>query len=598
MQAEKIFPKYKAGVWRQADAVLKERFLQRGERLFSKVCNWHPFAEQAFSEYFKTGVRAGYESVYFKRRTDLASVVLAECLECKGRYFPDILAGLRFLCEEPTWCLPAHLRCGEGGMPDLSRPEIDLFAAETAAQLTAVLYMLGGELLKRDAELAARVRGELQSRVKEPYLARSDMWWLGEAGQKLNNWSTWISANMLIVFLLGEEDERLRTRGVQKACATLARYCGAQPCDGECEEGAAYWNVAAAALFNAYEVLSAFGEEDLLVGREYLQQAAGYPLSQYIGNGAFVNFGDCPMHAMPDFATIFRYAEWAEDGASAVFAARAGLERDPFYAFDARGTCELMFFRAAAALFTYPRMRARRGEPLRLPPFRFYKCSGRLTVRMAGGMFLAAKGAAADVAHDHCDAGNFLLYKGGSPVVIDIGKEASYTAASFSGGRDAIWFVRTAYHNLPVFNGTEQTHFRMKAAAVKELEMSSETLRYALELGGTYAQEAGIGSFLRRFVCDLAGGCVCVENEVVFSSSENTAAFMLLTVCPPAVEGNVVRIGGCILRVESDTPFGIGCEERKLTDPALAADWGGSIYRLQVVFPQCGRRLAVRFMFA
>ena len=55
------------------------------------------------------------------------------------------------LCEESTWCLPAH-QPGPG-LPDPDKPHVDLFAAETAALLAWTALLTG--------EHEARIRREV-----------------------------------------------------------------------------------------------------------------------------------------------------------------------------------------------------------------------------------------------------------------------------------------------------------------------------------------------------------------------------------------------------------------------------------------------------
>ncbi len=96
------------------------------------------------------------------------------------------------LCEETTWCLPAHQ---PGGLPDPDNPQVDLFAAETAALLAWTAALTG--------EHEARVRREVQRRVLDPYRVRDDWRWLGlNDPEHLNNWTPWIHSNLLIASLL------------------------------------------------------------------------------------------------------------------------------------------------------------------------------------------------------------------------------------------------------------------------------------------------------------------------------------------------------------------------------------------------------------
>ncbi len=78
----------------------------------------------------------------------LTAFLLAECLENRGRYLERIADGIWLICEESTWCVPAHVNFQRSGvgLPDVREPVLDLFAAETAAALAWTVYLLAGAL--------------------------------------------------------------------------------------------------------------------------------------------------------------------------------------------------------------------------------------------------------------------------------------------------------------------------------------------------------------------------------------------------------------------------------------------------------------------
>ena len=585
----KKIPKYEdEAAWNNADAVLKKFFLEKGESVLGTVCK-RPFSESLFSEYFRTGVRVGYEKEYFSRRYEFLYAVLAECIERKGRFFDDILRAIVYFCEEPSWCLPAHL---PGGV-DPNRPEIDLFAAETAAMLALAMYILGEELEKRAPLAANRVRQEMDTRVKIPYLQRTDMWWLGNGPRPVNNWSSWISANMLSVFLYGEPDAHKRHNAVQKACATLQKFCDAQPNDGECPEGVAYWNVSAAAVFNAMELLAMMEEPLNFCDAEKLCRMERYPFSMYIGCGCFVNFGDSVKRPVLDGATCLRFARWAEDDASALMALQTKANGSE-YTYAVKGTSELLFFRAVTALFTCDQ--ARVGTPIKeRASFFYYTNSGLLSARShSGEMFFSAKGGACGGAHDHCDAGAFIVSKNNFPVVIDVGR-GTYTAQYFSPHRWDLWFIRSAYHNIPVLNGQEETC--CSKAVVSVCKEEDDRLIYELDMSGAYPQEAMCEAFIRQIQFDRRDGRIEVYDSVIFRSDGNRAEWPLLCAVSPQVENGKIRIGNCFLQTETSQQYRVESEKTELSDPVQQCDWDKEIYRLRLYFERIGKNLSVKLIF-
>ena len=63
-----------------------------------------------FMDYVRNGNRSRYERVYFARRTNFNTLVLAEVIEYRGRFLDKIIDYLWEITAEHTWSLPAH--CG------------------------------------------------------------------------------------------------------------------------------------------------------------------------------------------------------------------------------------------------------------------------------------------------------------------------------------------------------------------------------------------------------------------------------------------------------------------------------------------------------
>ena len=67
--------------------------------------------------------------------------------KARGRFMDDIANGVWLMCEETYWGVPAHIGIQKrgAGLPDVTEPTIDLFAAETAELLAWTSYLLGAE---------------------------------------------------------------------------------------------------------------------------------------------------------------------------------------------------------------------------------------------------------------------------------------------------------------------------------------------------------------------------------------------------------------------------------------------------------------------
>src|SRR4030095_7009163 len=88
-------------------------------------------------DFVRNGNRSRYETITFGKRNRLWNLVLAESVEGKKRFLDAIVDGTWSICEESFWGSSAHLfiqKSGKG-LPDVESPVVDLFAAETAANL-------------------------------------------------------------------------------------------------------------------------------------------------------------------------------------------------------------------------------------------------------------------------------------------------------------------------------------------------------------------------------------------------------------------------------------------------------------------------------
>ena len=119
------------------------------EKRFS-ITSIRSFWQQILWIFRRTGNRERYQERLFNRRLALNALVLAECTEHQGRFMDDIINGFFCICEETAWQLPAHNSYIRDTpqliLPDVNRPVVDLFAAETGAILSTAAYLLQEEL--------------------------------------------------------------------------------------------------------------------------------------------------------------------------------------------------------------------------------------------------------------------------------------------------------------------------------------------------------------------------------------------------------------------------------------------------------------------
>src|SRR5215470_6725573 len=133
--------------WRKVlpDTILQQ-LVRNGENSLSG--NFPNIPATVSLDFVRNGNRSRYEAISFGKRNRLWNLVLAEAIERKRKFVDAIVDGIWSICEESFWGASAHLfiQKSGSGLPDVEHPVIDLFAAETAANLALADYFVGREL--------------------------------------------------------------------------------------------------------------------------------------------------------------------------------------------------------------------------------------------------------------------------------------------------------------------------------------------------------------------------------------------------------------------------------------------------------------------
>src|SRR5205807_179910 len=195
-------------------------------------------------QFIRNGNRSNYDAINTRQREKLATLVLAEVFENEGRFLDDIANGIWAISEQTFWGSTAHLgmQHAGNGLPDVTEPVVDLFAAETAALLAWTDYLLGDRLDAVSPLVRKRIRAEVDRRIFTPALARNDFWWMGFGERKnLNNWTPWIDSNWLAAVLLLEADPRRRAAAVYKIMRSWCINTAGGSAIRSCRDSARCW---------------------------------------------------------------------------------------------------------------------------------------------------------------------------------------------------------------------------------------------------------------------------------------------------------------------------------------------------------------------
>ena len=565
--------------WEAVPQEIRAAFIQAARQHVGTT--WERIPATVTLQFIRNGNRSNYDAINTRQRERLATLVLAEVFENGGRFLDDIANGIWAISEQTFWGSTAHLgmqRAGNG-LPDVTEPVVDLFAAETAALLAWTDYLLGDRLDAVSPLVRKRIRAEVDRRIFTPALARDDFWWMGFGERKnLNNWTPWIDSNWLAAVLLLEADPRRRAAAVYKIMRSLDNFINIYPDDGASDEGPGYWDRAAASLFDNLELLrgATSGRVDIY-GSPLVRSMGQYIYRVYIKDQYFIPMGDASAKITPDAELVYQYGKRIGDPVMQGFGALLAQRRGPYHPGSSSPGRILPALLIAKEIAT-----ATAAEPLPgsvwLPDLQLM--AARSTPNSGAGLYVAAWGGHNGQSHNHNDVGNFIVYGDGKPVLIDVGVE-TYSAKTFSAQRYEIWTMQSAYHNLPTINGVMQGAGREFQAKDVSFNETANRVTFSADIAAAYPAEAGVRRWQRRVTLDRKTPAVELEDSYELTQWKEPARLSLMT--PLRVDTSrpgEVRLGGRYVLTYDAGKVNAAVEEIRVSDERLRSVWGDGLERL------------------
>ena len=555
---------------------------------------WPALPASLYMEYARTGNRSRYQAPYFQRRTNLATLVLAECMEHRGRFLDEMANGLWAISEEATWCIPAHAARGPGDVLHRQDLEsVDLFAAETAMTLATARYLLHAELEKLSPALCDRIQREVLRRVVVP-VETSDNF--GRSGwlDGHNNWSPWCASNVLGAALLLIDDQPRLAKFAVRLMTVVDHFINRYGADGGCDEGPSYWNEAPGAMLVFLELLQARTQGAVDIYAEPKIAAMGeFIVREHIADSWYVNFSDADARTTPQAGKVYRYGERIHSAAMINLALRAqragtldGPVTPPLHVGGSGqpllGPLMEMFWIPAEAK---PALDATSSQGW-LPDLEVLVV--RETNDPERGLFLAAKGGHNAENHNHNDTGHFIVYLDGQPGIIDLGRE-EYTAKTFSLQRYDLLCNRGRGHNAPTVNGVEQAAGREFKATQLAYARDAAGVHLAMNLEQAFPAVAGLQTLRREIEYHRnPQASIRVRDSFVLKSGPANLLVPLYAARPAElVRPGLVAIA-CQPRrllLEFDPAvLTVKIEPVPIEDPSLRRSWGKQLWRVALEY--------------
>lgn len=477
-------------------------------------------------EYVRNGNRSNYQEKSFARRNELMDLVLAESVEDKGRFSDAIANYVWAICEETYWGVPAHLSVqrAKNGLPDVDDPTVDLFGAETVATLALADYFVGPKLDKVSPLLRKRIYTEANRKIFEPVKQQNRYSWIDPA-KKVNNWDPWIMSNLIIAELMLEPDDAKRSENVHRYMQYLDVYINGLGEDGGCDEGPSYWFAAGGSVFDSLEMLqSATNNKAIIYDQPIIQKMASYIYKMHIADSYFVDFADADPKFSGDGLMLYRFGDQIRDDKLTAFG-------QYLYSRNSNAVGEgFMKPRRIFNLLTLKQISASRSTPYIPSPEAWFSDIQTLTARTSSGLFLATHAGNNDESHNHNDIGDFIVYLGNEPVIVDAGR-GNYTAKTFSSKRYDLWFTQSQYHNLPIVNGFGQLAGKQYMATAVKQETTGQSTSLEMDIAKAYPADAGITTWKRKVTLDRSNDTVSIVDDYALRSALSSLQQVFMTAC-------------------------------------------------------------------
>ncbi len=517
-----------------------------------------PIPEQPddlFLDFSRTGNRTRWQKVAGQRRGRISPLVLAECLENKGRFLPAFDEIVRAICAERTWVMPAHDR----SLRNFNKKAIDIDLASSALawNLATADYLLADAL---SAETRRLIRDNVRSRVLAPYEdmvtgKRSKNWWM----QTTNNWNAVCLAGVTGAALAQIQSRSERALYVVAAEEHSKNFLRGFTADGYCSEGLGYWNYGFGHYLLLAEVIyqATAGRLDLLA-REDVRNPATFGARIEIINGVYPAFADCSVSARPG-AGIMHFVSRRYE---------LGLRR--WEQGDMVSPSGGLF---GAMMYSFPNsasLRPPAKQPAEVLGLRtWFDKAGVLICRPgesgACRMGVALKGGHNAEHHNHNDVGSYVVVVGKRPVIVDPGAEV-YTSRTFSKQRYVSKVLNSYGHSVPRVASTLQKTGKTARGRVVQTAFSDTVDTLVLDLSSAY-DVAELRRLVRTFHYSRKdAGSLTVIDEVEFAAPKafETAIITLGKWKQLGPGSLLIRDGGEAVRVDLEVvggEFQIDAEE-------------------------------------
>lgn len=473
-----------------------------------------------FKQFFISGDRASYENEYFSRRMAAeCSALLSLIYPEEEKYLSRLMDEIYAICDEYTWCVPAH----QGKLEENNNSNIDLFASETAFSLAEIYTLLKDRL---EPLIKNRLMAEMDRRIFGPYTAvKSYSWW--ESGN--TNWTAVCSGSVACAFMLMRPD--LAKELLPRFERSMEHYLSGFADDGICTEGCGYWQYGFG-FFTVYaDMVQRFtnGECDWFKN-EKVKTIATFLQKMFISGNTCASFSDGRREIVYHLGLCHYLKDVYPDDV---------VVYDPKYSCNYDVHARFCFHLRSAIwmneeYFYHPTPDNSAAE--------HYAPDAQWFVKRTSSYGFAAKGGCNAEPHNHNDVGSFIFAKNGRQMLVDMGV-GSYTRQYFDKDtRYTIVECSSRGHSVPIVDGTVQFYGREAAAKSTKFENGV----FYTDIGGAYRCD-GLEGIKRSFA--FTEKAVTLTDVFAYSGGGEIID-RIVTLYPPKIEGDTVTVEDVSIRFD------------------------------------------------
>lgn len=260
-----------------------------------------PISDAIYRRANKEGNRGIYKPRYYRTMDRLEKFILAECIENKGRFIPQIEVYAKAIMQMKSWLHPNH-DDDKNGVLEGKRVAIDLGARKFGLVLALADALLVEKLSK---SVRVDIADQLEWRIVDSYFKTCKGQdtignrWI----RSTSNWNSVCTSGTIFSTIVASESHEERVAAIGCALNSMEYYLSGFGEDGYCSEGTGYWNYGFGHYLYLAQILFDYteGKIDLFKfdNPEKLKRVANFPENFQIQNGLYPRFSDGVLRVKP-----------------------------------------------------------------------------------------------------------------------------------------------------------------------------------------------------------------------------------------------------------------------------------------------------------